>query len=467
MSTFTKKTDIVNKKSIDTCDLHVWRRFFTKKSLVILSLLVFTGIEFAGVAQGAIPWLHVDGNAIKDPNGNVVVLRGVALEDLGCVQLWRDGYENRIDRLTDMTDSQGASTGWYTRVVRLAVYPSDQGDGGYPWYFDDDPNDYYDNLLRPAVDYCALKGLYVIIDWHYITDTWDKVAQTSAFWEYIAPRFAGDSHVLFELFNEPMNDGASETARWLSVRTDMQTWVDIVRTYAANNLILVGGPSWSQMIGPAATYPVSGSNIVYVSHIYPAHWLSIYGSQAWFKSQITTCAAVHPVIMTEWGFSMSMGENTLLNGTITNYGQPLMDFIEQHGISNTAWCADYAWGPPMFWGDWTLRCGDGEMGCFVKDTLYWRRNDDQPNPGIIDFTEYAGFASQWSRTDCNSGNGFCDGADTDESGEVAGLDLKEWVDQWLKTGPSYLTTSVATVSGDGLGNMADFAIFADNWLAGL
>jgi hypothetical protein len=27
----------------------------------------------------------------------------------------------------------------------------------------------------------------------------------------------------------------------------------------------------------------------------------------------------------------------------------------------------------MFWTDWTLRCGEGEMGCFVKDTLYRKR----------------------------------------------------------------------------------------------
>jgi endoglucanase len=32
----------------------------------------------------------------------------------------------------------------------------------------------------------------------------------------------------------------------------------------------------------------------------------------------------------------------------------------------------------MFRPDWTLRCGEGEMGGFVKDTLYQRRNDDQP-----------------------------------------------------------------------------------------
>ncbi|GAH45359.1 unnamed protein product [marine sediment metagenome] len=168
--------------------------------------------------------------------------------------------------------------------------------------------------------------------------------------------------------------------------------------------------------------------------------------------------------MTEWGFTTT-GE-TLLNGTISNYGQPLMNFIEQYGVSNTAWCADYAWGPPMFWGDWTLRIGEGEMGGFAKDTLYWRRNDDQPSPGLIDFTRYADFATQWRRTGCNAGNGFCDGADMDEGGEVTRFDLKMWVEEWLKTGQSQLSADIARDVGDGTVDIADFAVLAANWLAG-
>ena len=122
----------------------------------------------------------------------------------------------------------------------------------------------------------------------------------------MAPRFATDSHVIFELFNEPINNTlGSETNNWLSVRDDMQTWIDIVRTTSPNNLILVAGPNWSQVIGPAASYPVSdpigGNNIAIVSHIYPGHWRS----PSWYKNHIETCHTVYPIIMTEWGFSQS------------------------------------------------------------------------------------------------------------------------------------------------------------------
>jgi len=407
-----------------------------KKTLFVFSLLLFTGVGFSGFARAAIPWLHVEGTQIKDPNGNVVLLRGVSLIDLGHLEDWQDGAINMIDRLTDKTDTQGSSPGWYTKVIRIPIAPPDSTNPPYSWPYPFEPNDNNDlyDLLRTVVDYCALKDLYVIIDWHYVENTWDKVAQTSEFWEYMAPKFAGDSHVIFELFNEPINDVDGDwinhaTDDWLSVREDMQTWYDIVRSYAPNNLILVAGAFYSQIIGPAASYPLTGSNIVYVSHIYPGHWLD--GSWSWwYQDQITTCAAAQPVMMTEWGFcETSIYEN--LQGTISEYGQPLMNFIEQHGIGNTAWVASYNWQPPMFDSNWTLRVGEGEMGGFVKDTLYERRNDDQPNPNYINFIEYAYFASQWLRSPCTAGNGFCEGADVDGSGEVDWLDLKMWVEAWL------------------------------------
>ncbi|MCU0914333.1 MAG: glycoside hydrolase family 5 protein [Planctomycetes bacterium] len=329
----------------------------------------------AGPLYAGLPWLHVEGNKIKDPRGQEVMLRGISLIDLGYTESRHGGVLQMIDRITDPHDPQGSSPGWYPTVVRLPICPPDAGSGA-PLRWQPNEDSFYRDLLRPVVNSCAKKNLYVILDWHYVSDTGPKVAQTSAFWRYMAPRFAHDSHVLFELFNEPMNQVGAERESWLSVRKDMQTWVDIVRTYASDNLILVGGPRWCQILAPMATDPVAGSNIVYVSHYYPVHWLGNDRKREWVTNQLQTCAAVHPILMTEWGFTTTT--ETLLNGTISNYGRPLMDLVERLGIGHMAWAASYEWGPPMFRRDWTLRCGEGEMGGFVKDTLYQKRDDRPP-----------------------------------------------------------------------------------------
>jgi endoglucanase len=418
--------------------------------VVIVCMLLYSITPLYAAA----PWLHVDGNKIKDPRGNVVVLRGISLIDLGFLDDWEGGAIEMIDRLTDKNDSQGNSPGWYPKIIRIPIAPYD----AYPDYPSKwtpaGDEEYYNTHLRPLVDYCALKGLYVIIDWHYVANTYDHVATTSDFWTHMAPRFANDSHVMFELFNEPVNDINDDwignaDVDWLSVRDDMQTWYDIVRSYAPNNLILVAGAFYSQIIGPAATYPLTGDNIVMVSHIYPGHWCDDYGW--WYQDQITTCAAVHPVMMTEWGFTSDPNyddEYHLLIGTIANYGQPLMDFIEGLEISNTAWVASYDWGPPMFYrppgwppppGTWDLRIGEGEMGGFVKDTLYARRNDDQPSWLYGDLTHD-------NKVDINDLSEFCEvWWLEDDCNETADLDLK----------------------GDCIINLYEFSLFALDWLEGV
>jgi fibronectin type 3 domain-containing protein len=355
------------------------KRRFTEAIIVFAFFCLITPI------YADTPWLHADANKIKDPNGNIVVLRGVDTIDIGTVNQWRGGLNNLIERVTNKSNTEGTSPGWYPKVIRLAIYPQDETATSGPWYWEPNHDDYYNNLLRPAVDLCKEKDIYVIIDWHYVgRNTYDMNSQTTAFWSYMAPKFAGDSHVLFELFNEPLNNSeGSEAANWARLKTDMQNWINIVRASAPNNLILVGAPSWSQQVGPAAANPFSTSNpnntnLVMVVHIYPGHWL-LWG-QDYFKSQVTTCITRYPVFASEWGFWGTSEE--LLNGTITNYGLPIMDYYESLKISHSAWVTDYGWNPQMFTSSWVLRVGEAEMGGFVKDMLYAKRNSDQPGgPG--------------------------------------------------------------------------------------
>jgi hypothetical protein len=340
----------------------------------LVSCKVFlTCVLFSAVAQlyAIPPRLHVDGNKVKDPNGTIVTLRGVSFVDLGSQEVWYGGATALIDRITDLNDSNGNSPGWYTKIIRIPVYPPD--DHAWPYEFDPNnpaapANETLYNLLRTVVDYCGEKDVYVAIDWHGLTNTYDLIAQTNAFWTYMAPRFKDDTHVIYELFNEPINNIGSDSANWTSVKTDMEAWIDIVRASAPDTLIFVGTPRWCQIIGPTAADPVSDPNVVYITHIYPYHWLS--GNQ-YYRNSITAAAAAHPVILGEWGFepAASSAQQHLI-GTISNYGQPLKEFVEGIEIGSIAWVASYNWEPPMFADDWTLLCGEGEMGGFAKDWLF-------------------------------------------------------------------------------------------------
>jgi endoglucanase len=323
------------------------------KSLVVVSLFLLQQNAFS-----ATPWLHVDGKQIKDPAGNRVILRGVSTESIGAANASSKNIKAVIDIVTNMNDNASNSQGWYTKIVRLPNGPGD---------FTKDPNGYVTGTLKAAVDYATSKGLYAIIDLHYIAETSANTATVNAFWKAVAPVFKDYSNVLFEPFNEPINQSQS----WSQFKPTMQAWVDLIRTYAPKNLICCGSPVWCQRMGDAATDPLKGDNIVYVVHMYNAHWHSASN-----KAEVEKCAAARPMIMTEYGFHAIPSYPT---ETVTNYGKPITDWMESLGVSWTTWCASDDWAPAMFNGSWGLLIGDCCSGGFTKDLLFTKRNSDQPS----------------------------------------------------------------------------------------
>lgn len=334
--------------------------------LVSLALLIVlaSGMLLPTTPAHAIstPWLSVSGRYIKDPNGNNVVLRGVSLVDVAVANTRTRNVRAQIDMATDNAN------GWYARVVRLPVYP-DAIDGTPGW--NANPDAYFNNHLNPAIQYCVSKQIYCIIDWHYIKDYNSSSVDTAtrAFWNYVAPKYRNVPNVIFELYNEPIYPD-----NWSTWKTWAQPWVNIIRSHAPSNLILVGGPRWSQNVAEAATNPFTGGNIAYVAHIYPQH-----GGQAVWDSWFGNSSATVPYFVTEWGWQQ--GGATPTSGTTSGYGVPFSNYLDSKGVSWTAWTFDQYWQPIMFDGNWNLLGGENYMGAHTKDFLYRRRNDNLPGGG--------------------------------------------------------------------------------------
>lgn len=299
-------------------------------------------------ASTATPPLHVDGKHIKDPAGNIVILRGVAMIHVPDMNTTRPGHAFMIDQVTT------EANGWHARVIRIGVRVES---------YLSNPTSLVNNHLKPAVDYCTSKGLYVIVDWHPITDGNTFDSQTRQFWNHVAPIFANYDNVLYEVFNEHTPDSA-----WSAWKTLAQPWVNIIRSHAPNNIILVSGPFYSQHIQGAATSPFSGSNLAYVAHVYPGGWYP----QGW-EGNIGVVADVHPVVVTEWGYDPN--GDSVTRGTRSGFGIPFQNWVESKGLHWIAWVSDYAWGPPMFNSNWT----PNDFGSFAKDWLFNKRNSDQPS----------------------------------------------------------------------------------------
>jgi len=308
--------------------------------------------------------LHTEGRFIRDDTGKTVILRGVAFADLMELDTMRAPMD--VARLIDLVSD--ADQGWYARVVRLTVYPPD-------WR--PDPDGYFANHLKPAVDHATTRGLYAIVDWHEIGDAAPADQETRQFWAKAAPAFAGYKNVLFEVFNE--SEDLSDTS-WALWKSRAQPWVDQIRADAPDNIILIGAPFWTQTVDGAVDDPFAGANLAYVGHIYPGIDPSVWGPSGAF----TRVAAARPMMITEWGYRAAA--MSPVTGDQAGFGDSLKAYIEAQRLGWTAWCADTIWESAMFDADWKLRVGPGEMGGFTKDWLAAKKAADLPSPTSLSNT---------------------------------------------------------------------------------
>jgi len=313
-----------------------------------------------GSAGTSLPALHTQGNQILDANGNTVVLRGVAIPDIGV--LFTEG--NGISGVTGRIDEILGAAGLDIRAIRLPVYPRTVPNNGDPTYSplpypvgpaapgeagagtDLTAQQYIAQVLQPAVDYATSKSLYAIVDYHQIDNvtTGTSSADAVTFWTTVAPVFASYSNVLYEAFNEPIdstgNAGITAAGAWTTAFTAAaQSWITTIRAGAPSNVIIVGSPSWSQYPDGALTAGLMGGNLAFTAHAYPSNWP---GSMDAFQNRVAKAAMGEPVAMTEWGYQI---------GTATpndTWAQNLQAFVNDGGESWTAWVADPSWGPPMF-----------------------------------------------------------------------------------------------------------------------
>ncbi|WP_242515386.1 glycoside hydrolase family 5 protein [Sorangium cellulosum] len=187
--------------------------------------------------------LQIVGNQLRDQHGRQVQLKGMSL----FWSQWAGSFYNAsvVNTIAD---------GWGATVVRAAMAVESGGYLTNPTA----EKEKVRTVVRAAVD----KGIYVIIDWHDHSAT-DHKDQAKAFFTEMAREYKNTPNVIFEIFNEPDNEP------WSRIKPYAIEVIDAIRAQGANNVIVVGTPTWSQDVDVAASDPITGrSNIAYTLHFY-------------------------------------------------------------------------------------------------------------------------------------------------------------------------------------------------------
>jgi endoglucanase len=214
-------------------------------------------------------------------------------------------------------------------------------------------------------------------------------------WQQLAPMFANDPGVMFELYNEPaiaptpagwqtwLNGGTIYAPNGLGCDgVGMQSLIDTIRQYAPSNVLVIPGLKGEQTLAgmPALSDPTNPTDPQFA---YGVHYPSLsLGSLKW-DHQFGNLSAKAPVIVTEW--DQNSWHDCVDNAP--ERAELLMAYLASKGIGIVGFAfdlpgtivVDYGYAPTSYS---TFACGHAADG-----------------PGELLFNAFAGLARSGSAGD--------------------------------------------------------------------
>jgi hypothetical protein len=359
------------------------RQLAGSRGLTGLILAAVLGFTFgcaavpSPAAPSAPPPLKVVGTKILNRQGEPVLLHGVNAASLE----WTSDGQGHILQTVNT-----AIHDWHVNIIRLPLaqdrwfgYGPEQTNGCQA----------YRKLVRQVVETCATNQCYIILDlqWSDCNAWGQNIGQHSmpdsnsvAFWQDLAPVYANNPAVLFDLYNEP-HDVSWAVWRHGGIITDkpnnrrttqaprtykavgMQQLLDTVRATGAKNVVVAGGLDWAyDFSGILAGRPLAdpqGNGVIYANHCYDNKGDSV---DTWI-AKMEKAAAKLPVIVSEFGGDAGPSRAVPADNWLLH----VLQALNAHQWSWIAWDLHPAAGPSLI-SDWSYT-PTAKFGVYVKQAL--------------------------------------------------------------------------------------------------
>ncbi len=228
--------------------------------------------------------LKVENGKLCSEHGEPVMLRGVSTNEL----LVTESFLNE-----PLFEQLSRDVG--VNLFRLAVYTYGVGIIGYCTNGD---RERYREDVAKGVEYATNQDMYVLIDWHILSDGDPNtyLEDAKVFFRETAERYRDHNNVLYEICNEP--NGVD----WQAVKAYAEQIIPVIREQDPDAVIIVGNPDWSKDLYSVAADPLDFDNILYTMHFYAA----THGQE--FRDMVETLSGQGlPIFVSEYGVTAASG----------------------------------------------------------------------------------------------------------------------------------------------------------------
>ncbi len=262
--------------------------------------------------------LSVKGADLVDAKGKKFQLRGISTHGIN----WDVGYH-----YVNKAAFQTLRDDWGANAVRLAMYTSE-----YNGYCSGGSKAALRKQIYKGVKYATDLGMYVIIDWHILSDgnPMTQVSEAKKFFASMAKKYKNQKNIIYEICNEPNGCG------WGDIKKYANQVIKVIRKYDKKAIIVVGTPTWSQL-GSDGTHnevadsPIRGyKNIMYSLHFYANEW----SHNEYLPAKLAYARKKGiAVIVTEFGMSAASGDG----GISKAYTGKWLNRLNKANVSYFCW----------------------------------------------------------------------------------------------------------------------------------